>query len=71
MGPNTNLEEHAVKCDVCGKEFNNPDELKQHKEQAHPMDEHEVPDMDRENPEVKREMPDSETPEMPAEGRNR
>jgi hypothetical protein len=55
----------AVKCDLCAKEFNNSEELKQHKEQVHPMDGREVPDMEKENPEIKREMPDSEEVEMP------
>ena len=54
-----------MKCDLCAKEFNNPEELKEHKEEVHPMDQHEVPDMDKENPEIKREMPDSEPVEMP------
>lgn len=54
-----------MKCDLCGKEFNNSEELKQHKEQVHPMDEQETPDIDRENPEIKREMPDSGEVEMP------
>jgi hypothetical protein len=55
-----------VKCDLCGKEFNNSEELKQHKEQVHPMDEHEVPDLDKENPEIEREMPDKPEVEMSA-----
>jgi hypothetical protein len=54
-----------VKCDQCGKEFNNADELKEHKEEVHPMDAGKVPDMDKENPEVKREMPGSEPTEAP------
>ena len=49
-----------MKCDVCDKEFNNAEELKLHKEQVHPMDEAEVPDMKDENPEVKRENGDPE-----------
>lgn len=53
-----------MKCDLCDKEFNNSEELKQHKEQVHPMDERETPDMDVENPEVKREQSVSEV-EMP------
>ena len=53
-----------MKCDLCDKEFNNSEELKRHKEQVHPMDERETPDMDVENPEVKREQSDSEV-EMP------
>jgi hypothetical protein len=54
-----------VKCDVCDKEFNNADELKQHKEEAHPMDQREVPDMDGENPEMQREMPEPEPAVVP------
>ena len=57
-----------MKCDLCDKEFNNTEELKRHKEEVHPMDEGEVPEMKDENPEVKREIEDSEveTP-MPVE----
>jgi hypothetical protein len=54
-----------VKCDLCGKEFNNSDELLEHKEQVHPMDKREMPDMDEENPEIKRETPEPEPMEMP------
>ena len=54
-----------MKCDLCGKEFNNTDELKHHNEEVHPMDEGKVPEMDKENPEIKREMPDSEPVEIP------
>jgi hypothetical protein len=53
-----------VKCDVCGREFNNSEEVKQHREQMHPMDEHEIKDMGEENPEIKHEEADSEI-EMP------
>ena len=53
-----------MKCDVCDKEFNNAEELKLHKEQVHPMDEGEVPEMKDDNPEVKREKEDAEV-EMP------
>jgi hypothetical protein len=49
---------------LCDKEFNNTEELKRHKEEVHPMDEGEVPDMKDENPEVKREKEDPED-EMP------
>jgi hypothetical protein len=49
---------------LCDKEFNNTEELKRHKEQVHPMDEREVPELKEENPEVKREKEDSEV-EMP------
>ena len=55
-----------MKCDLCDKEFNNAEELKQHKEEVHPMDQREVPDdMDKKNPEVKGEMPDAEPPVVP------
>jgi hypothetical protein len=54
-----------VKCDLSGKEFNNSDELKEHVEEVHPMDEGKVPDMDEENPEIKRELPESEPAEVP------
>jgi hypothetical protein len=57
---NPKKEDCAVKCDLCDKEFNNTEELKLHKEQVHPMDEGEVPEMKDENPEVKREKEDSE-----------
>lgn len=53
-----------MKCALCGKEFNNAEEMKEHNEQMHPMDELEAPDM-IENPEVKREMRESEPAEMP------
>ena len=55
-----------MKCDVCDKEFNNVDELKLHKEQVHPMDQGEVPEMKDDNPEVKREKedPGNENPEV-------
>ena len=53
-----------MKCDLCDQEFNNSEELKQHREQMHPMDEREVKDMDEKNPEIERDMLDSEV-EMP------
>jgi hypothetical protein len=57
---------NAVKCDVCDKEFNNLDELKQHMEQVHPMNEADVADdLDKENPEIKREMPEPEPAVVP------
>jgi hypothetical protein len=52
-----------VKCDLCDREFNNSEELMQHKEQVHPMDERET--RESENPEVKREAADSDEIEMP------
>jgi hypothetical protein len=56
-----------VRCDLCDKEFNNTDELRQHKEQMHPMDQRDTPDMDRENPEIEREMPEPEPTGIPVE----
>ena len=54
---------------MCGQEFANSEEIKNHKEQAHPMGEGdgEVPDL-MENPGMKPE--ESELPE-PAERRTR
>jgi hypothetical protein len=49
-----------MKCDICGQDVENSEDLKQHKEQAHPtgvgaksMDsqEKERPDLSEENPE--------------------
>jgi hypothetical protein len=56
-----------MKCDVCDKDFNNSEELMMHKEQMHPVDDREMPDLAPE----KRELPDSEPAEMPepSEGR--
>ena len=34
-----------MKCDLCDREFANSEELMRHKEQMHPMDEGEMPDM--------------------------
>ena len=50
-----------MKCDLCDKEFANSEELMRHKEQMHPMDEGEVPDL---APEKR-----GESAEMPAEQR--
>jgi len=51
---------------LCDKEFNNAEELKQHKEEVHPMDQREVPDdMDKKNPEVKGEIPEAEPAVVP------
>jgi hypothetical protein len=52
-----------VKCDLCDREFNNSEELMQHKEQVHPMDERETGKS--ENPEIKRDVTDSDEVEMP------
>jgi hypothetical protein len=54
-----------VKCEMCDMEFNNSEELKRHQEQAHPKDEGQADDADRENPEIKREMPGSDPVDMP------
>src|SRR5712671_6040565 len=58
-----------LKCDICDQEFANSEEVKNHKEQAHPMGEGdgEKPDL-LENPGMKPE--ESEMPE-PAEPRTR
>jgi len=55
-----------MKCDVCEQEFANSEEVKAHKEQAHPMgdDSHE-PDMGDGMKKGESEMPE------PAEQRNR
>jgi hypothetical protein len=53
-------EVNAVKCDICNREFANSEEVKAHKEEAHPMG----------DGEEKREVVESETPE-PSEQRNR
>jgi hypothetical protein len=39
----SNLEKEAnvVKCDICDQDFANSEEVKRHKEQAHPMGEEE------------------------------
>ena len=55
-----------MKCDICGQDVENSEDLKQHKEQAHPtgvgaksMDSHERPDLSEDNPEesAANEMP--------------
>ena len=60
---NLGKEVHVVKCDICDQEFANSEEVKRHKEQAHPVGEE-----DGEKPDLM-ETPD-EMPE-PAEGRTR
>jgi hypothetical protein len=61
----TSLKEaNVVKCDICDQEFANSEEVKRHKEQAHPMGEEE----EGEKPDLM-ETP-AEMPE-PAEQRNR
>lgn len=48
-----------MKCDICNQEFANSEEVKAHKEEAHPMGD------DEEKQAVEGEMPE------PAEQRNR
>lgn len=48
-----------MKCDICNQEFANSEEVKAHKEEAHPMGD------DKEKQIVESEMPE------PAEQRNR
>jgi len=60
-------EGNAVKCDICDQEFANSEEVKNHKEQVHPMGEGDLEKPDLvENPGMKPE--ESEMPE-PAERR--
>jgi hypothetical protein len=55
-----------MKCDICDQEFANSEEVKAHKEQAHPMgDEGKTPSMGDEIKGQESEMPE------PAEQRNR
>ena len=65
----SNWRDTQLKCDMCGQEFANSEEIKRHKEQVHPMGEGdgEKPDL-MENPGLKPE--ESEMPE-PAEQRTR
>jgi len=60
-------EVNVVKCDICDQEFANSEEVKRHKEQAHPMGEEDGKQPERQ-PDLM-ETPD-ETPE-PAEQRRR
>ena len=50
-----------MKCDICDQEFANSEEVKNHKEQVHPMGEG-----DSEKPDLMENPEESETPE-PAE----
>jgi hypothetical protein len=65
-----------VKCDLCDQEVVNSEELKRHKEQAHPMGDGKDPDLNAPDPMQKPGMRagvehnESEMPE-PAERRNR
>jgi hypothetical protein len=52
-------EVNAVKCDICNQEFANSEEVKAHKEEAHPMGD------DKDKQIVETEMPE------PAEQGNR
>jgi hypothetical protein len=65
----SNRRTEDLKCDICEQEFANSEEVKNHKEEAHPMGEGggEKPDL-MENPGMKPE--ESEMPE-PAERRTR
>jgi hypothetical protein len=58
-------EVNPVKCDICNQEFANSEEVKAHKEEAHPLGD------DKEKPVVNdgMQMDQSEMPE-PAEQRN-
>jgi hypothetical protein len=58
-------EAYVVKCDICGQELANSEEVKAHKEEAHPMGDVEKPEMGD-----GMDKPESEVPE-PAEQRNR
>ena len=49
-----------MKCDLCDKEFNNSEELMRHKEEVHPVDNAEMPDLAPE-----KGVPDSEPVDMP------
>ena len=60
-----------MKCDVCNQEFANSEEVKQHKEQEHPMGDGKDPDpMKNAGVIGGMERNESETP-APAEQRNR
>lgn len=57
LAPQTSLEGNAVKCEVCGTEVANSEEMKAHMEREHSIDERdeelEEPDlMDREEAQV-------------------
>jgi hypothetical protein len=58
-----------MKCDLCNEEFANSEEVKQHKEQVHPMGDGKEPDlMENPQPSVGMERNESDVPE-PAERR--
>lgn len=61
-----------MKCDVCGQDFANSEELKTHRERVHPMGdaEGEAPDL-LDRPEAGGDMPETEKVPEPAERRNR
>jgi len=56
---NLDKEVNVVKCDICDQEFANSEEVKAHKEEAHPMGD------DKEKQVVESDIPE------PAEQRNR
>jgi hypothetical protein len=60
-----------MKCDVCGQEVANSEELKAHQERVHPMSsgDGEMPDM-LDRPEAGSDMPETDKVPEPAERRN-
>lgn len=61
-----------MKCEVCGQEFANSEELKAHHERVHPMGDGdgEAPDL-LDRPEAGDDMPEMKDMPEPAERRNR
>lgn len=61
-----------MKCDVCGQEFANSEELKTHQERVHPMGggDGEAPDL-LDRPETGVDTPEMKDAPEPAEQRNR
>jgi hypothetical protein len=60
----------VVKCDLCGQEFANSEEVKRHQEQEHPMgDEGEAPDL-MQTPAMNGLTPEESDMPEPAERRN-
>jgi len=56
-------EANAVKCDICDQEFANSEEVKNHKEQVHPMGEGDLEKPDLvENPGMKPEESEMQEP---------
>jgi hypothetical protein len=62
---NLEQEVNAMKCDLCGQEFANSEEIKAHKEEAHPMGDGEKTEMGDGVPVEETAMPER------AEQRNR